>query len=77
LNARGIRRFLFVFWRSLALALATGDSLREGRQKKNNDNPTYICASSQLAKKSTFSSFFAVRIWAFLGKGSSKTRKQN
>jgi hypothetical protein len=45
----------------------------KGRQKKENEETTYICASSQKKYVRTFF-FFLVRFWAFLGKGSSKTR---
>jgi hypothetical protein len=44
---------------------------RKGRQGKKNEKTTYICASSQIAKKSAcvpFFFFFKMRFWAFLGK---------
>jgi hypothetical protein len=45
-----------------------GKARGEGRQKSNNDNPTYICASSPKQVRAY------VLVLLFLGKGSSKTR---
>jgi hypothetical protein len=47
----------------------------EGRAKKRRrENDVHL---RQLAKKSTHVLFFLVRFWAFLGKGSLKTREKD
>jgi hypothetical protein len=50
---------------------------RGAAEKRKRENDVHL---RQLAKKSTyvpsFFSFFLVRFWAFLGKGSSKTREK-
>jgi hypothetical protein len=58
-------------------ALGAAKSAQGATEKIKRENDVHL---RQLAKKSTYVRtffFFKVRFWAFLGKGSSKTREKN
>jgi hypothetical protein len=61
--------------RTLAMQRAGSCQGATEKNKMGNGKTTYICASAPARKKKyVLPIFFLVRFWAFLGKGSSKTR---
>jgi hypothetical protein len=67
---------LFPFFRSAPKKVVTYQGARGGRKNKKGENDVHLCQLTKKVRTYLFVCFcFFVRFWAFLAKGSSKTRE--